>query len=206
MYKMRQPWEVLFSLFLAVMIVGTVAATNFTILAALSRVEARVKIFLHLRQTDYVRGYIALWLPSTLLAFLIWIVLHVSARCRFTKRFLGSAAGVITIVGPFAFWVVNLHEFSWPIGWIYCAAPFETIVALVCALRFLAGKWGAGERATFLLVAAHYIFWYYARFSPNANPCDPYGPGAFITPLGICAALTWGAYVISLRTANTAAE
>jgi len=197
--KVRYLWEALFSLHLASLGVATVSEASFAVFAALSRMEAGTKILLHVRQTDYVSGYIALWLPSVLVGLLIWIVLRISGRTRITQKFLGSLAGIITIVGPFALWVPNCEEASWPVGWIYGGAPFETTAALVCALRFLSGRWRVPSWAGLLLLASHYAFWYFARFAPNANPSGFCDPGAFVTPLGFCAATAWGIYVRRLR-------
>jgi len=204
----RHRLELFFSLYVAFLGVS-LSTESVAVLSALCRMECRINAFLHVRQTDFVRGYFALWIPSVAAAVLIWSVLRVSARTRLTEEILRSLAGIVTIVGPFAFWVDgSLWAYAkgrafWPVGWIHGAAPFEMATAATCTVLFLSGRWKLCSWATSLLLAAHYAFWYFGQFNPYSNHAEPFGPAAFGTPLGLCAALTWGVYVRRLREAET---
>jgi chromate transport protein ChrA len=173
----------LFSLHLAV--VGmSMAFTSIAVSAPFSRMECRINVFLHIRQTDFVRGYFAIWIPSVLVAFLIWFMLRTFASKRLTQRFLRSLAGIITIVAPLAFWVFTYEMTFWPVGRPYVGASFEMATAVVCSLLFLSGKWKVPSWVSLLLIAVHYFFWYS-------------GPSGQI--LGFCSAVAWGLYVSRLR-------
>ena len=206
--SVRHLWEALFALYLAFL--GVVSSTaSFAVQSALSRMEHRINVFLHLPQTDFVSGYFALWAPSVAGALPIWLVLRLSARTRLTQEILRSFAGIVTIAGPFVFWVAGSLWASadgrsfWPVGWVHGGAPFEMAAAITCAVLFPSGKWRVPSWVGALLVTGHYVFWHFARVNPYSNPSDPFSPVAFGTPLGLCAALTWGLYVGRLRRAET---
>lgn len=204
----RYLWEALLALYLGFL--ATMAAmAKFTVLAAFGRLETRVNAFLHIRQTDLISGYFALWIPSTACAALIWLVLRLSARARLTQEFL-RLAGILIIAGPFEFWVGAAFIASaegrafWPVGWVHGAAPFEMVAAIGYAALFLSGRWQARPWPGVVLICAHYVFWYFAGMYPYGIPIPlSHDPVAYAPPLGVCAAVAWGAYVNELRRPGT---
>jgi hypothetical protein len=156
------------------------------------QMEIRINRFLHIRQTDFIRGYFAIWVPSLLIAFLIWCLLRTFARTRVTQEFLRSVAGVITIFAPAAYWFYVYERTFWPVGWPYHGAPFELAIALVITVLFLRGKLRVPFWASVLLIGGHYAYWYYAtEWVPFAtNYASPAGP-----ILGFCSAMGWVLYV-----------
>jgi len=208
----RYLWEASLALYLGFL--ATVAAmAKFAVFAAFTRVETRVNAFLHIRQTDFMRGYFALWLPSAACALSIWLVLRLSARVRVTQEFLRWLAGIIVIAGPFEFWALAGFQASsegrpfWPVGWVHGAAPIEMVAAIGCAALFLSGRWQARPWICALLICAHYVFWHFAEIYPYANPTSLiFSPAAYGTPLGLCAAVAWAVYVDGLRRPGTMAE
>ena len=190
--KVRHFWEALFSLHLAFLGTSVTFIVSVHVLAPFTRLECRINNFLHIRQTDFIRGYFSVWIASVLAAFLVWVLLRTLGRTRFAEEFLRSVAGITTLFAPLAFWVFVYERSFWPVGWPYRGAPFEIAGALICALLFLSGKWRAPSRAGVLLLAVHYIYWYFAGSSDPAGPdySGPFGP-----VLGFCSALAWGQYV-----------
>ena len=194
--NIRHLWEALFSLHLAFAGMSMACIASIAVAAPFSRMECRINAFLHIRQTDFIRGYFATWVPSALAAVLIWVLLRTFARTRFIKEFLRSSAGAVTIFAPPAFWVFFYEQSFWPVGWPSRGAPFELAIALACTLLFLSGKWKAPPWVSFLLLTVHYVFWYFAG---SSNPSYPNYAGPFGPTLGFCAAVVWGLYVSRLR-------
>jgi hypothetical protein len=194
--NIKRLWEVLFSLHLAFWGMSMGFVTSDAAVSRLSRMDARINQLLHIRQTDFVRGYFAIWIPSVVVAFLIWVVLRTFSRTRVTQEVLRSLAGVLTIFAPPAYWVSFYERTFWTVGWPYRGAPFEMGAALVATLLFLSGKWKVPSWAGLVLLAGHYAYWYFAmeRVLFATNYASPAGP-----ILGFCSALAWGLYVSRLR-------
>src|SRR5882724_9785816 len=100
---MRKVYEALFSLHLAFAGTSMVFRASVVVAAPFSRVEARINRFLHISQTDFVRGYLACWIPSVIVALLIWAFLRIFSRSPFTQEFLRSVAGIVVLFTPPAF-------------------------------------------------------------------------------------------------------
>jgi hypothetical protein len=192
----RYLWGALLSLHVAFVGMSMAFLASTAILAPFSRLECRINVFLHIRQTDYIRGYFSIWIPSVVVALLIWASLRALDRNEFVEEFLRSLAGIMTISAPLAFWVFYYAQTFWPVGWPYRGAPFEITAALVCALLYVSGRWEIPSWAGFSLVAAHFAFWLFAG-SSNPSAADYSGPAGPI--LGFCATVAWGAYVRRLR-------
>ena len=158
----------------------------------LARMEIRINHFLHIRQTDLIRGYFSMWIPTLVIALLIFGMLRSSSRTRVTREFLRTVAGLITIVAPFAYWVHYWIVTSWPDDWMQNGRPFEMVTALIFAGLLLSRKIEPYFWQVVLLLAAHYTYWYYAtEWIPFAtNYASPVGPF-----LSFCAAVAWVRYL-----------
>jgi len=195
----RRLWEALFSLHIGLAGASVTLMLSMALDALFSRLETRINFFLHVRQTDLVRGHLTIWIPSVSVALLAWLMLHATAHTRFTQRFLRSIAGIVTIFIPLPFWVILYQTTSWPLYWRCVGFPLEMTAALVFALWFLSGKWKAPSWAGLLLLVAHYMFWY---FAPDSNPSISGYAGTLGPILGFCSAVAWGLYVGRLKRAE----
>jgi hypothetical protein len=209
--RIQYVWEVLASFYLGYL--GTlVASTSSTTGWAFLRLEREINIFLQIRQTDFIRGYLALWAPSTMAGLVIWLILRISAGTPFTHLIIRSVAGIVTMAGPFAFWLgASFWAYangraSWPVGWVHGLAPFEMAAALAWTALFLSGNWKAPFWAGALVIAAHFVFWYFAHFNPYEAGRDLLSPAAFGFPLGLCAALSWAMHFSRVRKSETTAR
>jgi hypothetical protein len=190
-------WEVLLSLHFAFL--GVSVAPFPALIPPLARMEGRINGLLHIRQTDFVRGYFVMWVPSAALALVIWLLLRALRRTRLAQESLRSVAGIATLLAPPVYWVYHYDTTSWPVGWPYQGAPFEIAMALLCAILFAAGRWKAPLWAGVLLLVLHYGFWWFVPGSEYEAPnySGPLGPA-----LGFCAALAWIVYLSRLRKAR----
>jgi hypothetical protein len=196
----RRLWEALFSLHVGLAATSVTFVLSVALEALFSRMETSIKFFLHVRQTDLVRGDLAVWIPSVSVALLAWLMLRATAHTRFTQRVLRSIAGIVTIFIPLPFWVILYQTTSWPLYWRCVGFPLEMTAALVFALRFSSGKWTAPSWAGLLLLGAHYVFWY---FAPDSSPSISGYAGPLGPMLGFCSAVAWGAHVSRLRKVET---
>lgn len=190
----RRLWEVCFSLHLAFAGMSVVLIASETMPTLFGRMESRINNFLHISQTDFIRGYFGIWVPTVLGAFLIWILLRAFHRGRYTQEFLRSVAGLITILTPPTFWVVVYVHMSWSFAARY-RSVIEVTTALVCTLLFLSGKRRVPTWIGFIFLIAHYAFWYYIPGSEHGRPSylGPFGP-----LLGLCSAVVWFLYASRL--------
>jgi hypothetical protein len=192
----RRLWEALFSLHLGLLGVSMALIASRTTAALFTHMEIRINRSLHIQQTDFIRGHFETWIPSVLAAFLVLLILRTCARARFTQEFLRSVAGIITIFAPLAFWLFVYEQGSWSLVWPYNGAPIEVVTALACTLLFLSGRWKTPFWVGVLLLAAHYIFWYFAG---ESNPYFSNYAGLAGPILGFCSAVAWGLYVSRKR-------
>jgi len=179
--------EALFSANIAYVTVFAVFMAAPGVLVPLGHMEVTINRFFHIRQTDLVRGYWEVAVPSLIVTLIIWILLRISSRARFTRQLLRSAAGVGVILFPAMFWF-----YSRPYGWRLIGTVAETSVAVGCIVLYLRGKAKRfGSLAGALLLAAHYVFWL-AIFG-NLRDFPPH-PGTITPLLGFPSALAWATF------------
>jgi hypothetical protein len=181
-----------FSLNLGGVTVCVVFALSDAAFAFFCRLECRIKLFLHMRQTDLVVGHLASWIPTALVALLIWVLLLNTAPSRFTAAFVRRAAGIITISTPL---IVEMCSYEATYGmewWRRGALMAEMLVALALIWRFQSGRWKPHPVPGLLLLAVHFAFWWFVAVIDHTCPgySGPAGP-----ILGFCGAVEWCRYV-----------
>jgi hypothetical protein len=194
--RLRYLHEILFSLSIAFLGVSLLFLAAPGLRIPFTHLEVTINLFLHIRQTDLIRGYFEYSISSAILALCIGIILQLSSGTRLTKEILRSVSGVMLLLAPPAFWFCHYQVVGWPFGWPYRWTPVELTVVVVCAVLYLGGKWPFPAWISISLLLGHYAFWYWI---PSTNPglADYSGPIAPI--LGFCSALAWGVYVARLR-------
>ncbi len=163
--------------------------------------EVYLNHLLGIRQTDYIRGYFTIWVPSLVLAVCIWSLLRVLIRLRLAQRFLRSVAGMMILLGPTAIWTCVYERNGWSLQWPYKAVWGEAALATICFFLFLKGPWAKSSRIGVLAFLGHCIFWYWFT-SDGFHSLDwgmPGYGGAIGMMLGFCALLIWGLYVYESR-------
>jgi hypothetical protein len=190
--RSRHLHEILFSLSIAFLGVSLLFIAVPGTGDPFSRLEVRINLFLHVRQTDFIRGYLACAIPSAILALCIVMMLQLSSGTRLTKELLRSVSGVMLLLGPPVFWFCYYQVVGWPFGWPYRWAPFELTVVVVCVALYLRDKWTFPAWVGVSLLLAHYVFWYW---TPSTNPGLANYAGPIAPILGFCSALAWGMYV-----------
>src|SRR5580692_11717055 len=93
----RYAHEILLSLNVALVLVSIVELQARHLMAPFFSLEFSVHKLLHIRETDFIGGYIALATSSIALALCIWLVFRLSAGSGITKAVLTSWAGVVVI-------------------------------------------------------------------------------------------------------------
>jgi hypothetical protein len=180
--------EIFFSLNVAFASMTVVLASFPHLTYIFSRMESSINLLSGIRQTDYIRGYFAIFIPSLILALAIWAVLRLSWRTRPMTEILRSVAGVVALFALPAFWFYTFQYYGWPFGWPYRGAPFELGLALVCTLLFISGKWSIRWWLAVLLLAGHYTF-FWVRIGGNYSMPNYAGPIAPI--LSFASAAAW---------------
>lgn len=171
----------------------TVAFANCAQLAAVfSRMESSLNMLLGIRQTDYIRGYFAISIPSLILGCLLWAALRFSGQTRFSEEILRSVAGLFALFAVPAFWIYQFQSYGWPFGWPYRGAPFELAAAVLCAILLKRGRWRFPWWFAFPLLAGHYIFfWLWV----GGNYAMPNYAGPIAPILSFCSGVAWACYI-----------
>jgi hypothetical protein len=189
---LRRLHEILFSLSIAFLGVSLLFLAPTSLRIHFMHLEVEINMFLHIRQTDLIRGYFEYSIPSALVAFFIWLLLRLSSDTRFTKEVLRSVAGAVLLLAPPIFWFCNYQVVGWPFGWPYRWAPFELALMIMCLSLCLFKKSLIPGWVGVLLLLAHFGFWYWV---PSTNPALANYAGPIAPILGFCSALVWGFYV-----------
>src|SRR6185437_5076490 len=63
---------------------------------------------------------------------------------------------------PNRFWIFIYERMSWPFLWPYEQIPFETAAVLAGTFLFLFRRRRIPHWAIWIVLAAHYLFWYFA--------------------------------------------
>jgi len=190
----RNAFEMLFSLHLAFLLASLIFIADTSVLALFSRMEYRMNKLLHIEQTDFVRGYFAIWIASLIAAILIWALLRLCRRSHATGDLLSPLAGILTILGPPVFWAFIYEQTFWPVSWPYEWAPFELAAAVGCTVVLLSGRLRVPTWAPIVGLAAHFLYWYLIPGSRSDRPnyMGPSGP-----LLGFLAGAAWIIYIRS---------
>ena len=166
-----------------------------------AHLEVYLNQILHIRQTDYVRGYFEVWVPSLTLALCIWTVFRLSRHLSFTQEVLRSAAGVGILLCPSAIWVCMYERNGWSLQWPYKMVFVELTLALICLWMFLKAPWAAALWVGISAFLAHSLFWFW--FTSDGFHGLEWGIPGYSGPagliLGFCSALVWGLYIHELR-------
>jgi hypothetical protein len=178
-----------------------IVAVGWPLINLLVTMEMYINDLLHIRQTDFVRGYFAFFIPSIGFSLCLWALLRLSSGSKLAKVVLHSIAGPLILLAIPAYWqylawTSNLWGWYGSRNWRYGASPFEALVALAIALIYLRGKWPAPWWTLTPFLAMHFFFW--------ALPVHEiaFGPSVLLGPLvlvGFCASWVWVAYVANRR-------
>jgi hypothetical protein len=188
-------WEMLFALNLGWAAVYVVFALSFAVYAFFSRLETRIKIFLHMRQSDLVIGHLAVGIPIVLATLITWGILRGTRHSHFMSALVRGAAGITLISIPLVDVACSYSASYWPGVSRLSALLLEMLVAIAVIWQFQAGKWKPPAVLGFLLLAAHFAFWW---FVPDLGPSFGYSRVTELI-LGLCGAVAWCRYVIAWR-------
>jgi hypothetical protein len=165
------------------------------------RLEIQVNHLLHIRQTDYIRGYFAIWIPSLAVASCIFILLLLLRNLSVSKKLLRSVAGMTIFLSPCAIWTCAFEHNGWSLDWPYKSVWGEAALAVICLWAFLHSPWVVGKWIGLLAFIAHALFWYFflstSFYGLNWGLPHYAGPAGLV--LGISAAFIWEIYIRQLR-------
>ena len=183
----------------------TFAALSLIFSASLSaslpfiHLEVYLNHLLGIRQTDYIRGYFTVWIPSLVLALCLFTLLRFLNRLSLTKWIMQRAAGILILLSPTAVWTCGYAQQSrWTLQWPYKMIWGEAALALICFCIFLQGPREASLKIGLSGLFGHYLFWYWFAgdgfHSPTALYWGPLYGHLFGMVLGFSALLVWGLY------------
>ena len=168
--------------------------------APFSRMESSLNVLLGIRQTDYIRGYFALLVPSLILGSVLWAVLRFFGQARLSQEILRSVAGLVALFALPAFWIYAFQRYGWPFGWPYRGAPFELIAAFIGALLLMTRRQQFPPWIALLFLSGHYIFlWLFI----GGNAAMPNYAGPIAPVLSFCSAVLWTVYIAQLPPPET---
>jgi hypothetical protein len=195
--------EALFSANIAFVFMALVfqSGSQFAV-SRLNSLEFAFNRLLHIRQTDFLRGYWEFFLPGIALAVVIFVTLRLFPA-HFSYNILRSLAGISAVtLAPALFCVTYFRSHGWnPFGTaLFC----ELLVALFCVLLYLYGKWPTAKFGSLIILLLHYAFWFW-QFSPFfAMFLSGWGGAVAVVPVvGLCSSLAWMLYLANLEPLST---
>ncbi len=165
------------------------------------RLEVYLNHLFHIRQTDYVRGYFAIWIPSLAIALCILTLFRLSRHLSITKSSLRFVAGMTVFLSPCAIWTCAYEHIRWSLDWPYKLIWGEAALAVLCLWVFLKARWAIGKWIGISAFVAHSLFWYFF-LSGTLNGLNwgiPHYAGPAGLLLGTSAAFAWELYIWELR-------
>lgn len=158
---------------------------------------------LGIRQTDYIRGYFGVWIPSLVLAMCLLILSRLLSGRSFTAWIMESVAGILILLSPTAVSTYGYVRNGWSLEWRYRLIWGEAALAVICFCLFLRGRRGVTLTAGLSGFFGHCLFWYWSMGngfrSFNQLYWGPLYDGAFGIMLGTSALLVWGLYSYRTR-------
>ena len=166
--------------------------------------EVYLNHLLGIRQTDYIRGYFTVWIPSLLLAICLLSLLRLLSRLSLTKWIMQFVAGILILLCPTAVWSCGYERNGWSLQWPYKIIWGEAALALICVCIFLKRSSEMSRKIGLSALLGHCIFWYWFMSDgfhlPNSlNWGMPGYGGPFGMVVGICALVAWGLYAYRTR-------
>ncbi len=182
----------MFALNAASIIVACTFAFSWGVYRPFAHLEIEVNHFLHIRQTDFIRGHFAFWIPALALALCLDVLLRSYSSAQISQTLLKTFGGVVAFLVFPAAWIYAEGGGSWLlIG--------EVTVIFLLFLWILLGRSSMLVRIGFAAVIGHFVFWFWFLSSsrgPNWDKPGYFGPAGPI--MAFCAGLAWVAYVNSI--------
>jgi chromate transport protein ChrA len=201
---MRLLVEALFSVNTAFAALSMVFSASLSASLPFIHLEVSLNRLLGIRQTDYIRGYFTIWIPSLLLALGLLMLLRFLNGLHITESLVRSLAGITILLCPTAVWTCGYLRNGWSLQWPYKTIWGEAAIALICVCIFLKGPWEMSRKIGVSALLGHCIFWYWFTSDGFHWPIrfewglPGYG-GPFGMVVGICTLLVWGLYAYRTR-------
>ena len=188
-----------------------VTAMAFLFLAAprsvtgpLFRMDVALSRYLHLfpspglLKDSLTGGHFAFFLPAVALAALICMVLHFFSPTSATCTILRSAAGILAIGGPAAWWLWATYASDRRYGWrpLESFQFYEVVLVLAGAIFLLARKQRFPSLGVLAILMIHYVFWLW-NFGPY-NISISFFNSQILPITALCSGLVWVFYLSRL--------
>jgi hypothetical protein len=185
---LRLVHEALLALNMASATVSTVFLTSRDASLPFVHLEIRINHLLHIRQTDFIRGHFAFWIPAIAMAGCLWLLLLALSRNRSTGELQRWFTGLIAF---FLFPLVGTYAYKGgPFLWHPYLTPLEFAaiftVFLLVSSRFISGWVGATA------AVGHYGFWCWLQGGISASNWERSGYIGPIGPaIGLFSSIVW---------------
>lgn len=160
------------------------------------RLQLRIAERLNLHPHSYFASNVAFVICSLASALVMFLLLRLASRTLVTQRLL-RFAGILSLVALPASWLYSTYL----IGWWFIVLPTrllllliaELLLATVCGIAYLYGKWPLPAWANIILALVHFAFIQtvcfgpYFWLGPNLQP--------IVTFAGFFSTIAWGVYI-----------
>jgi hypothetical protein len=196
--------ESLFSLNTAFAAMSLIFSASLSASLPFLHLEVYLNHLLDIRQTDYIRGYLTVWIPSLVFAMCLLTLLRFLSGLSLTTWIMQRVAGVLILLSPTAVWTFGYAQQSrWSLQWPYKMIWSEAALALICFRIFLKAPRETSLKIGLSALFGHYVFWYWFTGDGFRSPSSLYwGPlygHLFGMVLGFFALLVWGLYAYRTR-------
>jgi hypothetical protein len=196
--KLQVLAEALFSLNTAFAVTSLIFSVSQSASLPFVHLEVYLNHLLGIGQTDYIRGYFTVWIPSLALAICLLSLLRFLSGLNFTNWIMWPAAGMLILLCPTAVWTCGYERNGWSLQWPYKLIWGEATLAVICFCIFLKGPREASRKIGLSTLLGHCLFWYWFMCDGFRSPAVlnwgvPGYVGPFGMVMGICTLVVWGA-------------
>jgi hypothetical protein len=165
-----------------------------------AHLEVRLNRLLGIRQTDFIRGYFEVWIPSLALALRAWSLLRLFRRTGLTSVVLQLSCGIAALLCLPVIWTCAYLRQTWSLQWPYRMILGEPALALTCPSIFLNAPWKIARWVGVSAFLTHSVLWCWFMgdgFHFEWGIPGYAGPAGLIVGSGLLFA--WRLYIRELR-------
>jgi hypothetical protein len=123
--------------------------------------ELYLNHLLGIRQTDYIRGYFTIWIPTLVLALSLLMLSRYLIARYITGFALHAQAAMAILLSPVAVWTCRYEQNGWSLQWPYKTIWGEAALASICVGIFLMAPWEISRKMGLSALLGHCVFWYW---------------------------------------------
>ncbi len=198
-YRARHAVEALVVFYLVSSVFAAVFALSHRLSSLFFKLDSSLNYQFHIRQTDIVWGYWALFLPASLVTACIWLSRQLLASKETAGGVYHLAAGIASLAAAPAAWLLATYVGSHRYGWTVLGSYqfYEVLVVLAAVLSLSRKNFHYTSWLVAAVTCAHFLFWM-KQFGSLYFFDGNQGAISVLPILGLLSTIAWFAFRLLL--------